>query len=158
SDEVASLARCKAKEFWSEPEDTSDATESLFDFWACIGGVAGPPDPDYHGWIDDQLRDRRAGEDRRFYSALLWFRTAPDTALQRAVRDGTILHLFEHDGFRPMLWSGRFVSDWSRLSVDVDSIAQKLPLDDVGTLLLEARRETDLAYWANKLFGKALEL
>lgn len=155
-DSLASFAREQAKLCCDEAPDESEISSSKFDFWAAIGGVAGEPNVEYHQWVDAQIRARQPTGQRTFYWRLLWFRSAPQELLQQAVADGSILDLLSGDGMRAMIFARRSIDDWSDLSVDFGRLVEKIPLDDVGTLLLAAHRQDDLSKWGHLIFGEAL--
>jgi hypothetical protein len=155
-DEIALFAREQARRCCDEAPDESELSESEFDYWATIGGTAGPPDLNYHCWLDHELRPRRATRNRRFYWRLLWVRTAPDALLKKAVADGSMLELLGKEESRALLFANRTIEDWTVLTATIDQLFA-LPLDDVGRLLWLANRDVDLARWGHVIFAKALE-
>jgi hypothetical protein len=155
---LAALARKEAQSCCDEPEDNSRLTQSEFDFWAFLGGVSGEPDAIFHRWVTEQILSRNPTKDRRFYWLLLWFRSAPQEALEKAAAKGTIVQLLSDDGTSAMRLADRDIANWGDLGGDFDDLIRVLPIDDAGTALSDASRDTDLDRWGHLLFNKALEL
>lgn len=158
SDRLAALARLKAKTCCAEQEDDLKTGRSEFEFWAALGGLAGPPDDDFHEWVTTQIQQTRPTEERRFYWLLLWFRTITDSALQQGLAHGSIFDFLAGDGWRAMSFAGRRIKDWSSLPSDFEQVLEKIPFDHAGTAFLNANRESDLTRWGRLLFDKALTL
>lgn len=155
-EEVALFARAQARQCSDEDPDESNLSSSEFDYWAVIGGTAGPADLDFHSWVDAQLRQRLPTGHRRFYWRLLWFRTAPDELLTNCVANGSIFEMLGEDGKRGMFFANRTISDWTGLTVKLDQLLQLVPLDEVGSVLLRAKRSADLTQWGHLIFTEAL--
>ena len=155
---LASFAREQAKRCCDEPEDVSDASESEFDFWAYIGGLAGEPDLAFNAWAGEQIKLRQPTGNRRYYWLLLWFRSIPQPVLQEAVSIGSVMGFLADEGLWALTSAGRCVYDWDKFPVDFNSLADLLPIDDLGTVLVNADRRADLAKWGHQIFNKALEL
>jgi hypothetical protein len=157
ADDIAVFAREQAKRCCNEEADESDFSASEFDYWAAIGGTAGPPDLDYHLWVDAEIRRRVPTGHRRFYWRLLWLRTAPEEVLASHVADASILEFFAEDGFRALLFANRGISDWTGLTASINTLLELIPLDEVGAVLHLAKRDEDLARWGHVIFAQALE-
>jgi hypothetical protein len=156
-DEVALFAREQAKQCYDEEADESELTASEFDYWAAIGGTAGPPDSDYHRWADATMRCLSPTGHRRFYWRLLWLRTAPDDNIAKYVADGSILEVLTEDGYRGPLFANRTINDWTGLAAPIEKLLESLPLDEVGAFLRLSGRDVDLARWGHVMFAQALE-
>ncbi len=157
TDDIAVFAREQAKRCCNEEADESDLSTSEFDYWAAIGGTAGPPDLNYHRWVDAEIRRRVPTGHRRFYWRLLWLRTAPEEVLVSHVADASIFEFFTEDGFRALLFANRGISDWTGLTASIDTLLELIPLDEVGAVLHLAKRDEDLARWGHVIFAQALE-
>lgn len=158
TDRIAKFARERAKEFCDDPPP-SDRSDERFDFWASIGGTAGPPDEAYHEWVTDQMRRLKPAGDRRFYWLYLWFRSATGEQLADALADGTLVDHLTERGLRAMYFAGRDINEWAHLpQLDLPNLCRAIALDHVGILLLRAGRIEHLDEWGNALFTRAMEL
>lgn len=157
ADDIAMFAREQARRCCNEAADESKLSTSEFDYWATIAGTAGPPDLNYHRWVDAEIRRRVPTGHRRFYWRLLWLRTAPEDVLASHVADASIFEFFTEDGFRALLFANRGISDWTGLSASIDTLLELIPLDEVGAVLRLAKRDADLARWGHVVFAQALE-
>jgi len=157
ADDIAVFAREQARRCSDEAADESNLSTSEFDYWAAIGGTAGPPDLSYHRWVDTEIRRRAPAGHRRFYWRLLWVRTAPAEVLASHVSDASIFEFFTEDGFRALLFANREISDWTTLRTSIETLLGLIPLDEVGAVLQLAKRDEDLARWGHVIFAQALE-
>ncbi len=155
-DDLATFAREQARQCCDEEPDESDISASLFDYWAVLGGTSGPPDAEFHEWVDSNIRTRHLAGHRRFYWRLLWFRTAPDEVLREAMSDGAILGLLGNDGLRASVYANRPIQDWTALTRDFERLIASMPLDDVGTVLVAAGQLENLSRWGHLMFDQAL--
>jgi hypothetical protein len=157
-DDVAILARERAMRCCDEPAGTSILSESEFDFWANIGGLAGAADLAFNQWVKHQIRLRQPKGMRRYYWLLLWFRSLPQSILEEEVASGSILELLADEGWWALRSARRQIGSWRKLSCDFSTLAKLLPIDDLGTVLLYAGRQEDLAMWGPLIFKRALHL
>lgn len=155
---IVALARQEARRFSDEMPDESETSQSAFDYWAWLGGVAGEPDREYHAWVDQEMRSRKISEKRLFYWQVLWFKTVPQDVLEKSLSTGSIFPLWASRGTRAMYLAGREVNDWTKLTVEFDRLVRELPLDLVGIVLLKAGRTSELRRWGGMTFSKALEV
>jgi hypothetical protein len=157
-DAIANYAREQAKRCCDEPADASAISESEFDFWACLGGLGGGPDLAINQWVNRQIKLTRPTGMRQYYYLLMWWRTAPQNTLEEQVSNGSIVEFLADHGWLALRTVQRQFQDWSKLPGDVNSIAKILPIDELGTVLLNADHCTDLANWGQMIFKRALEL
>jgi len=153
--DLGNMARERAKLCCNEAVDENDITQSEFDFWALIGGLTGEPDSDFHAWVDAEIKRREPKGRRRLYWFLLWFRTATEEDLKKALADGFLLEALAGLGWRARRIADVSVENWQALSADFDVVMRVVP-DLAGTLFLKRQRQSDCRRWGNLLFEQAL--
>ena len=157
-DAIANYARGQAKRCCNEPTDASAISESEFDFWACLGGLGGGPDLALNQWVNHEIELMRPNGMRRYYYLLMWWCTVPQCILEERVCNGSILGLLADHGWLALRMARRQITDWNKLQDDFDTMAKFLPIDELGTVLLNSCRRADLAKWGQLVFKRALEL
>jgi len=157
-DGVATFARNQAIACFDEPVDDEWISQAPFDFWAYLAGLAGKPDLGFHVWVQNEMRRKQPAGNHRYSWQLLWLRSAPEEMLVESMGDGSIVSVLGSNGLWTMVSAGRWIEDWTKLNASFNTLMEFLPISDVGTALMLAKRESDLARWGQLIFDKALEL
>lgn len=155
---VAAFARMRAQSCKDDRTESSDFSESEFDYWACLGGWSGSPDESFNTWVAEQIETTHPLGIRRRHWLYLWFRSAPPSVIAEAIANGSIEQYISDDGLTAMILADRWTDNWSALKCEFARLLEIVDISDAGLLLYTANRTEDLRRWGHVVFNKALQL